>query len=244
MTAQELKNSILQYAVQGKLVPQNPTDEPASVLLERIKAEKAQLINEKKIKAEKPLAPITDEEIPFEIPESWVWVRLGDLCDIINGFTPLRTKSEFWSNGTISWFTVADIHLQGRIITKTSQHINEIAIGSESKRILPENSILLCCTASIGEFALTKIPLTTNQQFNGLVIKDSYKLIGFLHERDRKAFELLLGVKGIGMSLPRLVSTINRMPTVAPTNEDKRMISGNICHPCHAPSAAKSLKSP
>ena len=79
MTAQELKNSILQHAVQGKLVPQDPTDEPASVLLERIKAEKAQLIKDKKIKAEKPLAPITEEEIPFEIPESWEWVRLGEI---------------------------------------------------------------------------------------------------------------------------------------------------------------------
>jgi type I restriction enzyme, S subunit len=77
MTAQELKNSILQHAVQGKLAPQDPNDEPASILLERIKVEKAQLIKDKKIKAEKPFAPISEDEIPFEIPESWVWVRLG-----------------------------------------------------------------------------------------------------------------------------------------------------------------------
>ena len=83
MTAQELKNSILQHAVQGKLVPQDPTDEPASVLLERIKAEKAQLIKDKKIKAEKPLAPITDEEIPFEIPENWEWVRFDSINQLI-----------------------------------------------------------------------------------------------------------------------------------------------------------------
>ena len=72
MTAQELKNSILQYAVQGKLVPQNPNDEPAELLLQKIKAEKQQLVKAKKIKADKPLAPISEDEIPFEIPESWV----------------------------------------------------------------------------------------------------------------------------------------------------------------------------
>lgn len=172
MTSQELKNSILQYAVQGKLVPQNPNDEPASELLKKIKAEKEKLIKDKVIKKEKPLLPITAEEKPFELPESWDWMKLGDLCDIINGFTPLRSKSEYWKNGTIPWFTVADIHLQGRTISKTSQSITTEALNLNSKRILPINTILLCCTASIGEFAITKIPLTTNQQFNGLVVKD------------------------------------------------------------------------
>lgn len=78
-----LKKSILQEAVQGKLVPQNPDDEPASVLLERIKAEKHKLVKEGKIKKEKPLAPITEEEIPFEIPDSWCWCRLSDICQSI-----------------------------------------------------------------------------------------------------------------------------------------------------------------
>ena len=97
MTAQQLKNSILQMAVQGKLVPQDPNDEPASVLLERIHAEKERLIKEKKIKREKnpsvifkgadntPYEKIGDEvrsladEVPFDIPDSWEWVRLGEL---------------------------------------------------------------------------------------------------------------------------------------------------------------------
>ena len=97
MTAQQLKNSILQMAVQGKLVPQDPNDEPASVLLERIRTEKEQLIKEKKIKREKnpsvifkgadntPYEKIGDEvrsladEVPFDIPDSWEWVRLGEL---------------------------------------------------------------------------------------------------------------------------------------------------------------------
>ena len=104
MTAQQLKNSILQMAVQGKLVPQDPNDEPASVLLERIRAEKEQLIKEKKIKKEKNPSIIfrgadnlpyekvgknepvcIADEIPFDIPDSWEWVRIKNLGAIIHG---------------------------------------------------------------------------------------------------------------------------------------------------------------
>ena len=82
-----LKKSILQEAVQGKLVPQNPDDEPASVLLERIRAEKQELIKAGKIKKDKPLAPITEEEIPFEIPDNWCWCRLGEIGETNIGLT-------------------------------------------------------------------------------------------------------------------------------------------------------------
>ncbi|MBY7306144.1 restriction endonuclease subunit S [Escherichia ruysiae] len=75
-----LKQTILQLAVMGKLVPQDPNDEPASELLKRIAHEKAQLVKEGKIKKQKPLPPISDEEKPFELPEGWEWCRLGDLA--------------------------------------------------------------------------------------------------------------------------------------------------------------------
>ena len=92
----KLRQQILQDAVQGKLVPQDPNDEPAIKLLERIKAEKEKLVREKKVKKEKPLTPIKPEEIPFEIPESWVWCRLGEICfKITDGFhnTPPKIGS-------------------------------------------------------------------------------------------------------------------------------------------------------
>ncbi|MEM8437965.1 restriction endonuclease subunit S, partial [Morganella morganii] len=80
-----LKQTILQLAVMGKLVPQDPDDEPASELLKRIEQEKAELVKEGKIKKQKPLPPVSDEEKPFELPEGWVWCRLAELVAIKGG---------------------------------------------------------------------------------------------------------------------------------------------------------------
>ena len=83
MNAQDLKNSILQLAIQGKLVEQRPEEGTARELLEKIKAEKEKLIREGKLKKEKPLPEITEDEIPFEIPESWEWVKFRDVCAVL-----------------------------------------------------------------------------------------------------------------------------------------------------------------
>lgn len=105
---ESLKKSILQEAVQGKLVPQNPDDEPASVLLERIKAEKHKLVKEGKIKKEKPLAPITEEEMPFDIPESWCWCRLGTIFQhntgkALNSSNHQGTKMHYITTSNLYW---------------------------------------------------------------------------------------------------------------------------------------------
>lgn len=86
MNAQQLKNAILQEAIEGRLVPQDPSDEPASVLLERIRKEKERLVKEGKLKKKDlEVKPISEDEIPFEIPESWEWCRLGDIIEFVNG---------------------------------------------------------------------------------------------------------------------------------------------------------------
>ena len=85
MTAQELKNSILQLAVQGKLVPQYKEDEPASELLKRIEQEKSTLIKAGIIKKYKELSTLSADDCPFDIPESWIWMKLGDMCQLLDG---------------------------------------------------------------------------------------------------------------------------------------------------------------
>ena len=96
MTAEQLRNSLLQEAISGRLVPQDPNDEPASALLARIREEKERLIKEKKLKKEKPSAPITEDEIPFEIPSSWEWVRLSSFVDVRDG---THDSPKYYPNG-------------------------------------------------------------------------------------------------------------------------------------------------
>lgn len=189
--SRNLQKSILQEAIQGKLVAQDPTDEPASVLIERIREEKKRLLKEGKLKKKDITDSVIykgednkyyennrknticiDDEIPFEIPDSWSWVRIGELCNVTNGFTPLRSNPKFWENGTINWFTVEDIHRQGEFIYETTQKISELATSKD--RIVRAGSVLLCCTASVGQCAMTMIPTTSNQQFNALTIKEEY----------------------------------------------------------------------
>ena len=98
-----LRELILTLAVQGKLVPQDPADEPASRLLQKIRAEKDRLIAEGKIKKDKPLAAIAEEEEPFELPDSWSWVALGEVIDIVRGITfPANQKTKEAAPGRIA----------------------------------------------------------------------------------------------------------------------------------------------
>lgn len=103
--------------------------------------------------------------------------ELGELVDVIGGSTPLRSNEEYWTNGTIPWFTVDDIRKFGRQINDTQQHITEKALSETSIKLVPKDSILLCCTASVGEFAYANISLTTNQQFNALTPKEKTQLL-------------------------------------------------------------------
>ena len=240
----KLKKSILQYAIQGKLVPQDPNDEPASVLLERIRAEKKAKLGKKYVDSciykgddncyyEHIAGRAQDElvEVPFDIPENWVWLRVNNCCDIRNGFTPSRAESKYWENGTIPWFTVEDINTQGKIIKTTKQYITELATTKE--RIVPANSFLLCCTASIGMFAKNTIALTTNQQFNALTVKSDYVNIlsidylfaigdyfsEHLHRLAGKTTFEFVSVKKLGQILLPLPSLAEQKRIVAKIND-------------------------
>ena len=150
MTGQDLKNSILQLAIQGKLVAQNANDEPANVLLERIKAEKKKLIEEKKIKKEKPLAEITEDEKPFEIPDSWVWVRLGEIAIVKSS---KRVFEKDYVNEGVPFFRskeIGDLSRKEPVKTElfiTHKHFEEL---KEKYGIPQKNDILITSVGSIG----------------------------------------------------------------------------------------------
>ena len=111
MDTKKLRQKILDLAIHGKLVPQDPNDEPASVLLERIRAEKERLIKEGKIKRSKKSASDTPhyENVPFEVPEGWVWCRLSEIANYGGGKTPSMDNKQYWSNGTNLWIISKDM---------------------------------------------------------------------------------------------------------------------------------------
>jgi type I restriction enzyme M protein len=103
------------------------------------------------------------------------FIQIGDVCNVFNGSTPSKKNEEYWVNGDFPWFTIEDLREQGYSIRYTNQKITKRALDETSVKILPPQTVLLCCTASVGETAISEIPLTTNQQFNGLVVKADYK---------------------------------------------------------------------
>lgn len=164
--AQALREKILDLAMRGKLVPQDPNDEPASVLLEKIKAEKEKLIKEKKIKKSKPLAPITDDETSFDIPDSWEWVRLGNVGEIISGGTPKTSEKSYWENGNIPWITPAVMSdTQDDLIFNNKQikFINKLGLEKSSAHLILKNSLVVSSRAPIGYVNIVPFDYTTNQ---------------------------------------------------------------------------------
>ena len=147
MTPQELKNSILQQAIQGKLVEQCPEEGTAEELYQQIQAEKQHLIKEKKIKKEKPLSEITDEEMPFDIPESWKWVRLGNIYNLIMGQSPDGNSVSESSTGM-------EFH-QGKVFFGEDYIQVSNQTTNAPKKVAQANSVLLCVRAPVGIVNIT-----------------------------------------------------------------------------------------
>ena len=158
MTAQQLKNAILQEAIQGRLVPQDPNDEPASVLLDRIRKEKQQLVKEGKLK-KKDLEekPISEDEIPFEIPESWEWVRLGEITSYRRGSfpQPYTDSTSYGGPNSMPFVQVADVdEVFYRLKKETKKTISQKAMPFSV--FVPKGTIVVTLQGSIGKVAITQ----------------------------------------------------------------------------------------
>ena len=150
----KLRKSILQDAVQGKLTERNPTDEPTSELLKRICTEKASLIAHGKIKKEKPLPPITEDEIPFEIPETWEWVKLGDICGKIGaGSTPKGGSNVYVSNG-IKFLREQNVHDDGLRLDNVVFIDEKTNAEKKGSQVFAQDILMNITGGSIGRNAL------------------------------------------------------------------------------------------
>ena len=162
MDTKALRQKILDLAIHGKLVPQDPNDEPASVLLERIRAEKERLIKEGKIKKGKKSAKTSDKpHYPFELPKGWVWTTLGEIGSWQSGATPSRMNKDYYG-GNIPWLNTGD--LNDGTITYIPEYITQRALEETSVRLNPKGSVLIAMYgATIGKIGILSFPATTNQ---------------------------------------------------------------------------------
>lgn len=226
MDTKKLRQKILDLAIHGKLVPQDPNDEPASVLLERIKAEKERLIKEGKIKKSKKSVKTSDtphyENVPFEAPESWVWTTLGEVGTWQSGGTPSRSNKTYYG-GNIPWLKTGD--LNDGLISDIPESITEEAVANSSAKINPTGSVLIAMYgATIGKLGILTFPATTNQaccaciEFNAII--QLYLFYFLLSQRN----EFI--AKGGGGAQPNISKEIivNTFIPLPPLSEQQRIV--------------------
>ena len=238
----KLRQAILQLAVQGKLAPQDLNDEPASELLKRIKAEKKKLIAEGKIRKQKPLPPITEEEIPYELPEGWAWVRLGNLTQVITkGSSPKWQGIQYvGSDEGLLFLTSKNVGNYNLILDNSSfveWKFNEI----EPRSILQNGDILMNIVgASIGRTALYDLDKIANINQAVCLIRFlnffSFDKRYFLHFFNSSVCISYMFDKQVDMARPNLsMGNIERfLVPVPPVAEQKRIVAkvDQLMHLC------------
>ena len=199
---ERLRKSILQYAIQGKLVPQIDTEEPATILLEKIRAEKLQLLKEGKLKKkdiqdsvifkdddnryyEKVGNEIVciDEEIPFDIPESWEWVRFKNIVQFSLGKTPERVDSTYWNPNDFPWVSIADMEDKS-ILTKTKEFISQKALAEKFNNTFSSiGTLIMSFKLTIGKVSILGINAVHNEAIISIYpyVNDGYITRDYLY---------------------------------------------------------------
>ena len=220
---EDMKKSILQYAIQGQLVEQRPEEGTGEELYRQIQAEKQRLIAEKKIKKEKPLAEISEDEIPFDIPESWKWVKVGNVGSWSSGATPSRTNPAYYG-GTIPWLKTGD--LNDGFIKEIPEFITDLALEKTSVRLNPVGSVLMAMYgATIGKLGILDISATTNQACCACIpyegIHNKY-LFYYLMSMRRSYIGMAEGGAQPNISKEKIVNSLIPIPPLA---EQKRIVA-------------------
>ena len=236
MNTKALRQKVLDLAIHGKLVPQNPNDESATVLLEKIRAEKAEKIKKGELKADKKDSFIfvgsdkrhyeqfadgsvkdIEDEIPFEVPEGWTWCRLGNIGKWQSGTTPNKKNLDYYKNGTIPWLLTGD--LNDGLVTEIPNCITEKALKETSLKINPIGSVCIAMYgATIGKLGILNTPATTNQaccvcyEFYG--INNKY-LFYFLKEHKEEFIQQGFGGAQPNISKEKIVDTFIPLPPLS-----------------------------
>ena len=213
----DMKKSVLQMAIQGKLVEQRPEEGTAEELYELIQTEKAKLIKEGKIKKEKPLEPIKEEEIPFDIPSSWKWCRLGDISLISMGSSP--DGASVVNGGKGMEFHQGKVYFGKDYLQKSPQTTNEIT------KIAEANSLLLCVRAPVGKVNITDRQICIGRGLSAIKPLCGMTAIFLLHII--RSFENDFIHKSTGTTFKAITADVvkNELFPLPPLEEQKRIVA-------------------
>ena len=239
-----MKQSIIQEAIQGKLVPQDPTDEPAEELLKRIRKEKEKLVVEGKLKRKDIVdsnifkgddnkyyeqignnyVEITDE-IPFDIPDNWSWCRFGEYVRMKIGKTPARGTAEFWNKADYPWVSISDMTDYG-IISETKERVSTIAAQTQFGSISPIGTLLMSFKLTVGRTSILEIEAYHNE-----AIISIYPYIDIASISRNYLFYVLPFISNLGDSKDAIKgktlnskSLYNMLLPVPPLQEQRRII--------------------
>lgn len=237
-----LRKKVLDLAIRGKLVPQNPNDEPASVLLERIREEKQRLIREGKIKKDKADSiifrgednchyekvgnkePVLLEDLPFDLPNGWAWARLPSIADVSAGGTPNRGVKKFWENGNIPWLKISDITSVKKYVNKAEEYITEDGLNNSSAQYYEKGTILYTIFATVGEVGILDFRATCNQAIAGIKCFDT-NFLDYLYYYLKNLKDFMIsqskGNAQVNINQSKLKAALIAVP---PISEQKRIV--------------------
>ena len=247
LDTKRLRQKLLDLAVRGKLVPQDPNDEPASELLARIHAEKLEMVKRGELKPKdvkndtviyyasdglpyekradgKGEAKCISEEVPFELPKGWAWARLGELGDWKAGATPSKSHPEYYENGDVPWLLTGDLN-DGHI-TSITHSITKKALKDCSVRLNPPGTILIAMYgATIGKTGILDVSATTNQACCACIayLDDLREWIFFWLQEYKPQF-VKLGFGGAQQNISR-EKIVSRLVPVPPLSEQQRIVA-------------------
>ena len=227
----KLKQTILQEAIEGKLTAKyrakNPDIGTAKKLLEQIKTEKEKLVKDKKIKLAKPLAPINEDETPFDIPQNWEWCRLGDISFVGTGATPLTSEPKYY-NGDINWITSSATGAD--FVTEAETKITELALKETNCQIYPIGTLVIAMYGqgkTRGQITELMIDSATNQACAAISIYLKDKALNqFIKKYFQKIYleirELASGGAQPNLNMQKVKDTMIALP---PLEEQKEIVA-------------------
>lgn len=217
-----LRRFILDLAVRGKLVEQDPNDEPAIELLKRITAEQAQLVRQGIIKKQLPYLQVNESEMPYDAPIGWIWTRLGQsVNNHLGGGTPSKDNPDYW-DGDIFWASVKDIG-KTKYIDQTIDKITDIGLKNSSSNLIPPGNLIIATRMGLGKVSINLVPIAINQDLRAIILSQ-FTVIDYYY-----IFLKTVNYEGTGLTVKGIkVEELLNLPFPLPPLNEQRRIAAKV----------------